>query len=573
MHKLLAVCLALAAPMAFGQMTRDQKLLDFQQLAALYAKQYAPYEWKRDTIRFDLLKLGPWLERVNKSKDDIEFLEICAEYVTSLQDAHSQFSIPSNFIADSGMLIDMYEGTVVIDEINRNALPESIFPVEVGDELLAVDGKTPQEWIRELMPFVAAGNPRARMRLALDLIVFRPQSIYPRAHLTPDRSRFLVKRRSGLTEAFDLRWFKRGEPLTKIGPVPIAQSTVRETAEPDQEPVETEMVRPPMRYLRELTRSRADSVIAIKGFPSVQPPYSMPPGFTQRLGRGRDILFSGIYTSAGVRIGLLRIPIMFEGFTGNAILNQLVTELNFMQRNTDGLIVDLIRNPGGDVCFTQDLVSLLMPESFQMPGFEIRATREWINRFETLIFSLEANGAAKWVTDILKAMLGDIRGAYSENRGRTGPLPVCDISLTVEPARDTRGNNLAYTKPIMVMVDDLSASAAELLAAVVQDNDRGIVFGTPTLGAGGSVSAPYPVGWYSETSASVTQSLLVRPRQIATKDYPTAPYIENIGVRPDVEGDLMTMDNLRNGGRKFVQAFTDAMVQHVRGSRATAAGQ
>jgi len=215
---LLWLCVA-ALPLP-AQMTTDQKLLDFQQLAALYAKQYAPYEWKRDALRFDLLQLGPWLERITKSTNDIEFLEICAEYVTSLKDGHSQFFLPSNYSADSGLFLDAYDGRVFIDQIDRRILPQSLYPLELGDEVLALDGKAPAEWARELSRFTPAGNARAAMRNALDLMVFRPQSIYPGAHLTPDRSRIMVRHQNGLVEAFDIPWMKNGVPITAIGPVP-----------------------------------------------------------------------------------------------------------------------------------------------------------------------------------------------------------------------------------------------------------------------------------------------------------------------------------------------------------------
>lgn len=549
-------------------MTRDQRLVDFQQLVALYAKQYAPYEWKRDTVGFDLLKIGPWLERVDKAKDDLEFLDICAQYVGSLQDGHSQFVVPSGFITANGLDIDIYDGKVLVDRINRQALPERDYPIAIGDEVVAIDGKPPEQVIRELAPFVASGNRRATDRFAIEFAVFRPQAILPRAHEVPARSRFLFRKRDGTQEAYDIPWQKAGDPVTVIGPVP--DPYVREAARTEAEASETVDVpirRGLFRGLPELTKAKVRSVRAIAGFGSLAPAFNPPAGFTQRLGRsGRDTIFSGTYTASGKRIGLIRIPEFYDGgFVANIALTQFVQEAVFMQTNTDGLIVDVMRNPGGDVCLTQDLISVLMPKTFKMPGMEIRATRDWISRYESLIADLRASGAPRWLTDILTAMLGDIKGAYKENRGRTGPLPICDISLDVEPARDARtGNLLVYTKPLMVLTDELSASAAELFAATIQDNDRGIVFGMPTLGAGGTVSGAQPTGWYSETGSTVTQSLVVRPREISSDgEYPVAPYIENIGVRPDIKADFMTRDNLLNNGKAFVDAFTAAMVERL----------
>src|SRR5437773_9735118 len=100
----LAVPFALAclAGSGYAQLLPDQKLIDFQQLAALFAKQYAPYEWKRDALGVDMLRIGPWLDRVRATKSDLEFYEICAQYVASLNDVHAEFFLPSDFQATLG---------------------------------------------------------------------------------------------------------------------------------------------------------------------------------------------------------------------------------------------------------------------------------------------------------------------------------------------------------------------------------------------------------------------------------------------------------------------------------------
>src|SRR6476620_2820189 len=106
------VCLA---AVSHAQLLPDQKLLDFQQLAALYAKQYAPYEWKRDALAVDLLQIAPWLDRVRRTKDDIEFYEICAQYIASLNDLHVEYLTPSDFVASLGFEVDLYDGKALIE--------------------------------------------------------------------------------------------------------------------------------------------------------------------------------------------------------------------------------------------------------------------------------------------------------------------------------------------------------------------------------------------------------------------------------------------------------------------------
>src|SRR6476660_10265691 len=106
---------------AFAQdaLTRDQRTSDLTQPASQYAKNYGPYEWKRDVQGFDLMRLTPWLQRIRHS-DDLDFQEALIEYVASLNDAHDFVSFPSNFSATSGITTDIYAGKVLVDSINRS---------------------------------------------------------------------------------------------------------------------------------------------------------------------------------------------------------------------------------------------------------------------------------------------------------------------------------------------------------------------------------------------------------------------------------------------------------------------
>ena len=60
---------------------------------------------------------------------------------------------------------------------------------------------------------------------------------------------------------------------------------------------------------------------------------------------------------------------------------------------------------------------------------------------------------------------------------------------------------------------------------------------------------------------------MTRKNAIVTAEYPTSPYVENIGVRPDIEVDYMTIDNLNRRGKPFVDAFVAAIVAQIQGSK------
>ena len=61
----------------------------------------------------------------------------------------------------------------------------------------------------------------------------------------------------------------------------------------------------------------------------------------------------------------------------------------------------------------------------------------------------------------------------------------------------------------------------------------------------------------------MTRGLMNRPKAITVEGFPTTTHIENVGVRPDIEVDYMTKDNLLQRGKPFVDAFTAAMVNLI----------
>src|SRR5204863_5351791 len=87
---------------SFAQLTTDQKIAEFLYVADSYNNQYGPYEWKQKVEGFDLLDLRPWVERIRRTGNDIEYAETLVDYVASLNDAHDDVSFPLNFRGNLG---------------------------------------------------------------------------------------------------------------------------------------------------------------------------------------------------------------------------------------------------------------------------------------------------------------------------------------------------------------------------------------------------------------------------------------------------------------------------------------
>ena len=132
---LLVAAFLCFAPSCFAQLTQEQKLTDFKALAALYDKNYGPFDWKKQVFGFDLLNLRPWLDQVEDSRDDLAFYDVCVRYVASLHDSHDEFILPSEYEAFLPFTADIYDGEVLVDTLGAPGLP-----FNAGDELVSVDG-------------------------------------------------------------------------------------------------------------------------------------------------------------------------------------------------------------------------------------------------------------------------------------------------------------------------------------------------------------------------------------------------------------------------------------------------
>ena len=541
---------------ALGQLTMDQKLFDFQALAGLYAKHYAGHDWKLMLYGFDSTDISPWLDRVNATTNDLDFYELMVEYVSDLHDGHDAYHLPSTFSARLGFTVDIYDGKVLIDSINSALLPTAKYPFAIGDQLLSVDGMAVSDLLVAFAKYSRYGNDRSTQRLAASRIVTRPQQVMPHAVDLGDSAVVVIQRAGGNVETYTIPWVKTGVALTQIDPVSTPRTAVAADVRSAFDATD--------QALSGLQISMDPHNEASLGQGSLTPIFALPQGFVRRLGATGDFFLSGAYMANGLRIGYIRIPTYNPSDTV-AALAQFQKEIAFFQANTDGLVVDEMRNSGGSLCYGESIVSNLIPANFQPLGYEIRSTYEYLSLFGARLASAQAAGN-QTVIGQYQTLYNAIAASYSGNQPRTDAVPLCGPSFDRAPAKDSRGNVIAYSKPMIMLIDEFSESTADSVPAMIQDNGRGLLVGWRTNGMGGSNSLNiqrYQVGDYSEGDTGITLSLMVRKAPVTTTDFPPTQYIENVGVRPDVSIDYMTRDNLVNAGRAFVQAFTDVIVQQI----------
>jgi hypothetical protein len=585
---MIAVLAVSSFSTCYAQLSQEQKTTDFLALVAAYNRNYGPYQWKLQAFNYDMLKLQPWLAQLNAAHTDLEFYDVCARYVASLRDYHAYFRLPVEYEAWLPFTVDIYDGKVLIDGIDRRFLDPKTYPFQVGDELVSLDKRSPSDWIQALLPYAdgGRGNPAAGARIAANMMLDRFQIVYPFAANTHygDQSTVVI-RSQGKLASYQMTWLAWGTPLGSQGPVPDPafapivlnsglEHSIRERTKAAANPWGVWTGPPGPRpaieaYANDHLARGLDPDTPVAGniwpFESPFPAFNPPAGFHLRLGAAQtDSFLTGYFPVGNSTVGFLRIRNFFPPDPVYA-LQQLQSEIQWFQQNTKGLVVDLMGNDGGGICYLYATLQYFNPAPFQVMGFSLRATQRWSNEFVVNFLQALIAGAPQPVINRYVGYIEEIEAARAQNR-MTSPLPLCSDSLTFPPATDAQGHNLAYSKPILILTDAYTGSAAEHFAAVLQDAGRAAVYGVQTAGGGGSVPLSLPAfgsGPYSEGSVRVTDSLVIRSHNVISPGLPSAPYLENIGVLPDVTAPFTTEANLLSGGAPFVQGFSAAIAKLI----------
>jgi hypothetical protein len=587
MRLTILACLAICPSLLLGELTPAQRETDFRQLANVMLRHYGPMNWKYEVFRYDGLDLSPWLPRVAAARNDLEFLDICAEYVAALDDGHTAFRTISGFTAELGLNVDIYDGKVLIETVNRARYPLARFPFERGDELVSLDGRSAEEWITYFSRFRKLGNPSSTRRQAASAIVARSQITYPSAAIVGDTATAEIRRANGEIATYTLTWNKQGVPVLTLSPLPdirarqagVNLATRGAEAEGNDVPADeralaalrnwsvdpTDPLLDRFQYTDAEGNEKSESWVL--GWGSVAPVWSFPASynFQRRLGGSMfDPFTTGVYQFQGKRIGYLRIP---SFGASAAVLPLFDNEMRFLKANTDGLVVDVMRNTGGG-CIGVDYLLRLIPRRITIFREQFRVTQSWLFWAESNLQAAEARRAEPWVINTWRFYVNMFRDTYKDNRAMSGPVPQCFTANSGgpidewEPLRDAQGQLAAYDKPIIMLTDEFSVSFGDIFPAMFQDNKGGTLVGTRTAGWGAQNSL-WNAGFYSEASTSVSRTLVERFTTVNAPGYPSRNVIENIGVHPEVPLEYMTRDNLMQNGAPFVEAFSRVLLGRI----------
>ena len=174
-----------------------------------------------------------------------------------------------------------------------------------------------------------------------------------------------------------------------------------------------------------------------------------------------------------------------------------------------------------------------------------------INRFAATTYEEFLNAISKFSREQLKHIIIDVR---SNGGGYMGSviqllnefLPRDDMIVYTQGAKRSRkdyradGQGRLKDVGVMVLIDEYSASASEILAGAIQDNDRGIVLGRRSFGKG-LVQEQYELRDGSMIRLTTARYYIASGRSIQKDFKEKEKYFREVFLRDD---ELMSSDSI-----------------------------
>ncbi len=570
---------------------RLRMIQDLETIKHRYEESYAPIEWKKELFALDIEASFEVAKEQILSIPSItlkKYHQIVRDFLRSMRDFHVNAAFFSTEKAELPFDVKGCQGRYFISWVDPFRFPSLSHGIHLGDEILEFDGKPIAEVIETLKFQKREGvNPLTDEAIAaLKLTTRRGQAAdeVPKGIVNVT----IRSSKTGRVMKVELLWDYQPEKITShlhlfADAIDFSRSTPS-----NRHLLETQrafMADPVYQAIALDHSEREGSLGNRKSFLPLFGEFFWTSKEEKALleeelapeddEESADLFFWHTYVYRHPKtksaIGYIRIPhyVLTQGQ-----IKAYGKWMNFMNKYTDALVIDQLDNFGGFVHAVYQLNSMMTNQPMQAPYHRIKISQkdvalchadlEKIRKIEELVDRMSKSQTYRLnqnqeddLSDLLggenhlnfqqllffKKYLHSLIEEWNAGRSLTQPLAIEGVD-SINPDPD-----YSYTKPILMLINEMDLSGGDFMPAILQDNKRATLFGSRTAGAGGFVlSFEFPntngIAFCSYT-ASIAERI-------------NADKIENLGVEPDIKHDI-TPEDIKKGYADYIQAANEAL--------------
>jgi hypothetical protein len=528
--------------------TNAEALEDFGQIASSFRHLYGALDRKQARYNFNFeLMVDEYRTRIGAATTEAQYRGLFQEFISRFEDPHVSLSAGLGNDASHAYRIPVsvmpVEDTFVVYAVDPS-LGDSI---KRGDELLSMDGTPAMDLANSWEKYGSVANHRASMHTAAARLMSRAS--YLSAGIDPNVPvKLRLRGADGAEREVSVAWKESPHVLPPLPQIPAAGESTRKNAMAiSSDAVEVTVAELSKMGARVPFFMTPEGRQTLDGAHEVTPSAASLAKFSLTSDAAASInYFAMTYELAGKHVLLVRLP-DYTPTDAEGSLNYLRALIDEFQPQVDALVLDETHNPGGSIGFAGAVISLLAKQTYNDYVQQMHADRKWIQSFAT-----EASTAA--ATDpeaaaIILAQAHSIDAAYSAGKQLSPPIPFINLVPTSDP------DPVHWTKPAMMLTDELSVSCADFVPAVVKANGIATIFGQTTMGGGGNVEK---VMTLTNTQATLSISRGLGTVYDPTGAYPEELEIEDNGVKPNIAYSH-TLADFRAGYVGYIKAFNTAL--------------
>lgn len=533
---LLSTALIWTGSLAQAQtLSEQQKLSDLNQLLSLIESGYGPLHYKEKVLGLSVSAIRAKYEPLARATaSNGEFYYLLRKLVTEFQDGHFGISVPTDHVASLPIMTDLVNGEVLIDVVDRKELPLSSFPYDRGDAIISIDGVPIKQVLDELQSYVGSGYSLSARRMAAFMVFYRAGSTSP---VPSGPVRFEVRRGlSDVIETVELKWIEKGTPLDeRIQRSPFLNARWGLS----HHGFGVLSMRPGLEAL--VGRERLEISFACSGGTRI----AIPKDATIIM---NEPFIAYYHPTEKGNVGYLRIPHYMPMAADEKTpefdvrLAQYTRAVKILEANTVGLIIDQDHNCGGKADYLEKMVGLFVSRKYQPIQFQFLSNKAEYLGFKNWIAMTPAHTTER---DNLEKVGELIRTHWIKGDFMTPRTSMFGAEL-LEPSP------VQYTKPVVMLIDEISGSGGDAFPALLQGYGRATLLGTRTSGLGGHVAEQPPL-YYSRMVVHMTKSLFYRPDGVE---------IENNGAVPDVPYAI-TRDDFMYGYKGYQRFYLKTLLERI----------